>query len=187
MKPSAIFFKATVSTLLIATFFSCNENFGDITFTEESQEAIVMGSGGGLLDMLPTNNLLPPLRLEIDLQEELDSQNAGPAKAVYLDALSLTITPTAMPEGDTDNFDFIDKVDVFVESTKSGSTLSKKQVAVLENVPENQSTVDFTVIEDVDLKPYIEEGVRLTTSGSGEVPPDDTSFKAIVTIRAELL
>lgn len=177
----------TLSILLIATLGACGENFGDITFTEESQEAIVMGSSGGLLNMLPTNNLLPPLKLEIDLQEELDSQNAGPAKAVYLDALALTITPTSMPEGDTDNFDFVDKVDVYVESTKSGSSLPKKQVAVLENVPQGKTTVDFTVIEDVDLKPYIEEGVRLTTTGNGEVPPDDTSFKAIVTIRAELL
>lgn len=173
--------------LLPLSITACNGNFGDVTFTEESQEALVMGASGNILSMLPTQNLLPPLRLQIDLEEELQSQDAGPAKAVYLDALSLEITPTAQPEGDTDNFDFIDTVDVYVESTSENSSLQKTKVATLADVPTGQTSVDFNVIEGVDLKPFVEEGIRLTTSGSGEVPPDDTTLKAIVTIRAEIL
>ncbi len=172
---------------LIMLLTSCGGNLGSFTFTEESQEALVMGGGNGLLEQLPTQNLLPPLSLDINLENELEQQDAGPAQAVYLDALSLDITPTSEPGDDTDNFDFIDSVDVFVESTQNNSSLMRQKIAELKDVPTGQRTVDFTIIEGIDLKPYVEEGVRLTTEGSGEVPPDDTSLKAVVTIRVDLL
>ena len=172
--------------LLLAPLLACAD-LGDVTFEEESAEAIVMGSGASLLDALPTQGLLPPLSLQIDLEEELERQDVGPARAVYLDALSLVITDSARPEGDSDDFDFIDAVDVYVESRLENSSLKPRQIAQLASVPQGQTAVDFDVFEEVDLKPYIEEGVRLTTSGTGRVPADDTSLKALVTIRAELL
>ena len=161
------------------------DNIGSVTFTETSQEAVV--DGGGLGSALPVNDLLPPMRLNVNLEEELDQQDAGPAEAVYLEALSLQITDTARPEGDTDDFDFIDEVEVYVESRQDDSELERRRVATLSDVPEGATTVDFQTDSDVDLKPYIEQGVLLVTEGSGEVPDDDTSFEAVVTMRAELL
>ena len=161
---------------------------GSFDVTEESSEAVITGGGGSPLgDLLPLNNLFPPMTLMISLEEELEEQNAEGAKAIFLQDLEMVITDTEQPEGDTDNFDFVDEVNVFVESTKSGTTLEKKQIATLENVPEGQTSVSFTTENDVNLKPYVEEGMKLTTAGSGEVPEDDTSLKAIVTLTIQVL
>jgi|GEM_PF-2261663 hypothetical protein len=161
---------------------------GSFDVTEESSEAVITGGGGSPLgDLLPVNNLFPPMTLMINLEEELEEQNAEGAKAIFLQDLEMVITDTEQPEGDTDNFDFVDEVNVFVESTKSGTTLEKKQIATLKDVPEGQTSVSFTTEKDVNLKPYVEEGMKLTTAGSGEVPEDDTSLKAIVTLTIQVL
>lgn len=174
-----------VSVLMFLSIIACGDDLTSITFTERSQEAVVMGRSGIMLP-LPIN-VIPAMTLNINLQEELDAQNAGAAKAVYLDALELQITDTKTPEGDTDNFDFIKKVDVYVESTKSSTQLQKVKIATISDVPQGQTTLSLQTESGVDLKPYIEEGVRLTTSGSGDVPPDDVSLVAVVTLKVQIL
>lgn len=172
---------------LLLTLTACGSSLGSFQITEESNEATVMGGAGSVLDALPVKNLFPPMQLTINLEDELDQQDAGPAKAVYLEALQMTITDTAQPQGDTDNFDFVNKINVFVESSKSGSALERKQVATLSDVPKGQTLVSFDTDDSIDLKPYIEQGIKLTTEGTGEVPDDDTSLKAIVTLEVKLL
>lgn len=170
----------------ILTLTSCDA-LTSFEITEESAEATVEGSNLGVVDALPVDALLPPLTLDVDLEEELDAQDAGPASAVRLTALSMTVTDTARPDGDEDSLDFIDTVTVYVESADADSALEPRQIATLDMIPEGATEVDFAVDDAVDLKPYIEEGIRLTTQGSGEVPEDDTSLKAIVTLTVELL
>jgi hypothetical protein len=178
-----------IAPALLATL--CLSACGDdglvgFSFTEESAEATVDGRPAVPLD-LPLADFFPPMRLDVDLQEELASRDTGPAKGVFLTDLSMEITDTAVSVDDEDNFDFIDSVDVFVESTMQGTELERRKIATLADVPEGQTTVDFTVEEDVNLKPYVDEGVRLTIEGSGEQPEDDTSLKSIVTLRVTLL
>jgi len=174
-----------VSVLMFLSIIACGDDLTSITFTEQSQEAVVMGRAGIMLP-LPIN-IIPAMTLNINLQDELDAQNAGAAKAVYLDAIDLKITDTKIADGDTDNFDFIKKVDVYVESTKSSTQLQKVKIATISEVPKGQTTISLQTESNIDLKPYIEEGVRLTTSGSGDVPPDDVSLVAIVTLKVQIL
>ena len=178
-----------VSTWLCSVLVLCVGcgDFGSFTITEESGEVVIESQNSGLLDVLPTDNLLPPLVFDIDLQQRLEEQNATGAKGVYLEGLELEITPSQEPDGDSDDFDFIQKVDVYVESSKEGSSLARVKIAWLEDVPADQKEVAFTVDEAVDLKPYVEEGVTLTTEGSGSFPEDDTSFIAVTTLRIDVL
>ncbi len=162
-------------------------DLGSFTFTQESEEVVIQGRAGGLLQMLPINNLFPPMDLPINLEAQLEAQDAGPAKAVYLRALHLQITDTAQPEGDTDDFNFVREVRVFVEPTRSGSSLTRRQLAHVVDPGSALTRLDFVVDQNVDLKPYIEQGVRLTTEGRGDSPPDEVSLIAVTTLRVNLL
>lgn len=175
--------------VLLTSLTACGGTggLGSFTITEESQESVVQGGGGGILGMLPFNNFFPPLQLNIDLQSELDARDAGPAKAIYLDRLRVVTTPTEQPQGDADNFDFVDEITVFVESTKSNTALQKVQIAEIKMVPAGATTMEFSVDRSVNLKPYVEEGIRLTTQGKGEQPPDNVSLKAILDLNIDLL
>jgi hypothetical protein len=175
--------------VLLTSLTACGGTggLGSFTITEESQESVVQGGGGGLLGMLPFNNFFPPLQLQIDLQSELDARDAGPAKAIYLDRLRVVTTPTEQPQGDTDNFDFVDEITVFVESTRSSTALQKVQIAQIKMVPAGATTMEFSVDRSVNLKPYVEEGIRLITQGKGKQPPDNVSIKAILDLNIDLL
>lgn len=176
-------------TLAALTLAACGGTggLGSFNITEESQESIVEGRGGGILDMLPFDNFFPPLQLDFDLQSELNARDAGPAQAIYLERLRVVTTPTEQPAGDTDNFDFVEEVTVFVESNKSSSTLQKVKIAEIKMVPQSTTTMEFKVDSSVNLKPYVEEGIRLTTQGKGEQPQDNVSLKAILDLNIDLL
>ena len=177
-----------LAILIILPLGGCVDGeLGSFTFTEESDEVVIQGRGGGLVQMLPLNNLFPPMALPINLEAQLEAQDAGPAKAVYLRELTLQITDTAQPEGDTDDFAFVREVRVFVESTRSGTSLTRRQIAEVVDPASDLTRLDFVVDQNVDLKPYIEEGVRLTTEGRGDAPPDDVSLIAVTTFRVNLL
>lgn len=170
----------------LLTCAGCSD-FGSFTFTEESGEVVIQAQSTGLLDVLPADNLLPPFTFDIDLQQRLEEQDATGAKGVYLEGLNLEITPTHEPGEDQDNFDFIKKVDVYIESSKEESTLKRIKIAWLDDVPSDQKLVSFTVDDSIDLKPYVEEGLTLTTEGTGYFPEDDTSFIASTTLRIDIL
>jgi hypothetical protein len=176
-----------LSALLLLTACGGTGGLGSFTITEESQESVVEGRGGGILGMLPLNNFFPPLKLDFDLQAELESRDVGPAQAIYLERMRIVTTPTEQPAGDTDNFDFVEEVTVFVESNKSNSTLKKVQIAEIKMVPQSATTMEFKVDSSVNLKPYVEEGIRLTTQGKGDQPPDNVSLKAILDLNIDLL
>jgi hypothetical protein len=176
-----------LSAILLLTACGGTGGLGSFTITEESQESVVEGRGGGILGMLPLNNFFPPLKLDFDLQAELESRDVGPAQAIYLERMRIVTTPTEQPAGDTDNFDFVEEVTVFVESNKSNSTLKKVQIAEIKMVPQSATTMEFKVDSSDNLKPYVEEGIRLTTQGKGDQPPDNVSLKAILDLNIDLL
>ena len=177
---------ATTLLLSLALPACGDEGLVGFTFTEESAEVVVDGRPAVPLD-LPLSDFFPPMRLDVDLQEELASQDTGPASGVFLDALTMEITDAARPDGDEDDFDFIESVDVYVESTMDNTSLERRKIASLADVPTDQTSVDFVIEDGVNLKPYVDEGVRLTIDGSGEQPEDDTSLKSVVTLRVTLL
>lgn len=187
MKITAPLQTLLLTVILLLSACGGTGGLGSFTITEESQESVVEGRSGGILGMLPLNNFFPPLQLDFDLQAELESRDAGPAKAIYLERLRIVTTPTEQPAGDTDNFDFVDEVTVFVESNRSNSTLKKVQLAEIKMVPQSATTMEFKVDSSVNLKPYVEEGIRLTTQGKGDQPPDNVSLKAILDLNIDLL
>jgi hypothetical protein len=124
-----------------------------------------------------------PLPLNLDLEAKIKAHDTGPIDSVTLSSLALTITATSEPAGDTDDWSFVDHVDVFVESTKTGTTLPKVKIASV-NAPGAVRTMTFVVEGGVNLKPYIDEGSKVDSSGSGTVPVDDVSYdgKAVFTV-----
>jgi len=176
-------FVLIICVLPFASCASCKP--GSFTIERKSAESVVDGSPSVL--GLPVVNVLPPMKIDFDLQQELESHDAKGAKSVFLQDLTLKITDTKQPDGDTDNFDFLDHVDVYIESTKDGTDLEKVKIASLADIPSGSQTATFAVEQDVDLKPYIEEGVRLTTKGQGQAPEDDTSLLADVTVLVKVL
>jgi hypothetical protein len=166
--------------LLTALLVSCGD-IGSFEFTETSQEVTVEGSA---LSQLPVDNPFgEALKLNIDLDQELEARDATGASGVFLERLDLRITGTEMPEGDTDNFNFLDSLEIYANA----DGLDKKRVAIIEDVPQDKQRISLDTDSGVDLKPYVEQGMRLEATAQGSVPDDTTSLEAIATIRVEVL
>ena len=119
--------------------------------------------------------VLFPLPLDIDISQKIKEMETGPIDRVTLSKLTLTITATAMPSGDTDNWSFVDDIHVFVKSNKSGTALPRVEIA---NViaPGTVTTLEFNVMKSVDLQPYVEEGSVVEGESSGRLPEDDVTY-----------
>ena len=110
-----------------------------------------------------------PLPLNLDLSSQIKAHNTGPIDSITLSSLHLDITSSG---GD---WSFVSSVDVFVESTKSGSTLPKVQIASVSQ-PGAVRTMEFKVDGGVNVKPYIDEGSQVDSSGSGTAPSQDITY-----------
>jgi hypothetical protein len=116
-----------------------------------------------------------PLPLDIDISQKIKQMETGPIDSVTLSKLTLTITATAMPSGDHDDWSFVDDIHVFVKSSRSGSTLPRIEIANV-HAPGAVTTLKFHVESDVDLQPYVEEGSVVEGESSGQLPEDDVSY-----------
>jgi hypothetical protein len=126
-----------------------------------------------------------PIPMGVDIRSEAAARDSGPAKAAHLRELVLQITPTSKTVGDEDDFGFLDSVDVFIESTKEGTTLPRTRIAQAADIQPTER-LDFDVVSSVDVLPYSDEGSRFTSDVHGSVPPDDVSFDGSFTLRVEL-
>lgn len=117
-----------------------------------------------------------PLPLTLDLDSKIKAQNTGPIDGVTLSSLTLHITSSG-------DWSFVQNIDVFVESTKSGTALPKVKIASVSS-PGAVQTLSFQVDGDVNLKPYIDEGSQVDSSGSGTQPTQDVTFdgKGVFTV-----
>jgi len=142
-------------------------------------EQRVMGSALGALlgAFLPS-----PFALTVNLEQETKARGTGPAQSAGLKALSFRLTNVPNPPRSSDNFDFVDRVEIFVESAKSGSSLSKQKIADLLTVPRGVTTLNLQCYPMVDLVPYINEGARISSTASGKTPPQDVTFDGQITI-----
>ncbi|RDV38861.1 hypothetical protein DV096_08685 [Bradymonadaceae bacterium TMQ3] len=151
------------------------------TFTEESDVIEIQGRGDSLLGL---GNLFPTrIPLSVNLQQELQAQDADGAQAVYLTDLTFAL------ENDSEepNFDFIDEVTITIESARSGSDLPSVELARRAPAPEDTARFALEIAEGVNLKPYIEEGMRLSSDASGSAPSATARFRVIAEFRVEVL
>lgn len=116
-----------------------------------------------------------PLELDFDGSMQLD-ESVDLAKNVRVLDLSLRITDTARDADDTDNFDFVSGVTVYVRPESEQSDLPEVIVATSLAPEEDGQLLPFEVDSEVDLTPYLEEGMRVRTEAIGTVPEDDVTF-----------
>jgi hypothetical protein len=118
-----------------------------------------------------------PLPLSLDISSKIKAQDTGPIDGVTLKSLALDITSSG---GD---WSFVMSVDVFVSSTKSGSTLPRAKIASVSS-PGAVRTLTFQVESSVNLKSYIDEGSQVDSSGTGTQPTQDVTYdgKAVFTV-----
>jgi hypothetical protein len=57
----------------------------------------------------------------------------------------------------------------------------------MDPVPEGQTSLDLETDDTIDLKPYAQEGIVITTAGEGTVPQDDVSVIGTVTVEVQTL
>lgn len=126
-----------------------------------------------------------PIPVSLDLESAIMKQTTSPVGTIELDSLSLTITPTDEPSGDTDDWSFLAECDVYVQGTGS-SALPKVLIATAKS-PGAVQTVDFDVVPGVDLKPYVDQGGTVESDGSGTAPPDDVSYAGSADFRVHPL
>jgi len=168
-----------IGLLLIAALplgvAGCNGGVITFTVTEESDEHVVEGSDNPLEDFVAFDK---PFTFDINLEQKLEKRDADGAKEIRLRELEMEVTDSKSSEGDTDNFDFLDSIEFYVNSENQ----DRKRVAWLDDVPTGRQTLTLNTDESINLKPYIEEGMTLESEADAEQPDDDTSIKGIVTL-----
>lgn len=117
-----------------------------------------------------------PLPLDLDLSAQIEKQTTGPIDSVTLSSLVLEITDTDRAgESDTDTWDFVDEIHVFVRSSADGSALPRVEIASVVS-PGAVTAMEFAVDDEVDLKPYVDEGSVVESEAAGTIPADDISY-----------
>jgi len=159
-----------LAACLVTTMIGCGVT--DFDVDQPVQQQTIQGSG------IPAPlAAIFPLPLNLDLESKIKAKDTGPIDSVTLSSLTLHISSSG---GD---WSFVTNVDVFVESTKSGTTLPKVKIASVSQ-PGAVQTLTFVVEHGVNLKPYIDEGSQVDSSGSGTQPTRDVTFdgKATFTV-----
>lgn len=130
---------------------------------------------GGLLTM----------PIDVNIDTESSGRDTGPADSVYLESFTLRITPTAEGPDDTDDFDFVDSIEVYIVG-REGSSLPRVRIASIGNVPAGARTLSLQ-LDAQELLPYFQEGARIEADGTGTAPPDDVTFDGNLLFAIEVL
>lgn len=101
-------------------------------------------------------------QVDSQIRSEIARKNAGEANVIRLDAVTLRMTGDPTTLSDQSTFGFLQEIRVYAESTDPDSELDRELVAELVDI-EPGATVLALETTFVDLKPYIEEGLRITT------------------------
>lgn len=162
-----------VIALTLALITVACAGIGSFSFTEESDVIVV--------ESTLVNGLLPTrVPMQIDLEQELQEQDASGAKSVYLTELYFEMTD------DTDEDDFSAFLDDIVIEVSSDSH-DTKEIAWSDPVPTSEGRLELNVDDDLDIKPHAEEGLRFRTNANGSAPPEDAKFRVYATFRVRVL
>lgn len=135
------------------------------------QQTIQGNALGALLpSFLPT-----PFAININVKQEEQQHNTGPATSANLKSLTFQALPHTMPSG---NFDFVDEIHIFV----AASNLPMLEIATLKPIPKGLTTLDLNVVQGVNLLPYINAGATISAQASGHQPAQDFSYDGTVVI-----
>lgn len=136
----------------------------DFDISQSVQPQTIQGSGlpGPLTAIFP-------IPLSLDLDSKIKAMDTGPIDGVTLKSLTLNITSSGS------DWSFVSHIDVSVQSTRSGSTLPEAKIATVD-MPGAVQTLNFKVESGVNLKPYIDEGSQVNSSGTGMQPSHDVTF-----------
>lgn len=164
---------ASALLLLLVPLAACSA--ADFGLEQDIPEQRIPGSplGGLLPSFLPS-----PVPLSIDVKQETDKRNTGPARHVWLTALTFAATPHDMPSG---TFDFVQEIHIDVDAPSSPS-LPKVEIAHLAPVPRGQTSISLDVDQGVDLLPYLNAGAEITATATGSQPSKDFTFDGKVDV-----
>ena len=178
-----LFFLPLLPFLALLPLFAGGCGALDFDVNQAIPEQRVTGSLAGAI----FGTLIPsPFPLTIDLAQETKARGTGPVKAAGLKSLTFAITDTASA-GSVHDFRFVQTVDIYIESTKSGTTLTRQKIADLPSPPGNQTTLNLRTYPEINLLPYINEGSRITSMASGTVPPNDVTFNGQIAVHVNTL
>jgi len=159
--------------LLAALLIGGCSGVGDFTFTEKSDKQTIKSSIAGDLTSLAGFNF------NINLERQLEKRDADGAKAVHLQDVKLRVTDDS--QGRT--LGFIESITFHANSDNE----QKARVAWRDPVPDGQSSVMLETDSELNLKPYIQDGLTMETSASGNTPEEDTTIQAVLTLEVEVL
>ncbi len=164
---------ALLTTPLVLT--ACG-GLGSFSFTEESDEIEVEGRdaitatlGEVFDDEIP---------LTVNLEQRLEEQDASGARSVHLTELEFRMTDNTEEE----DFEFLNSIHIDVDANSQ----DRRQLATREGIPADDSFY-LDVDDDLDLKPYVEEGMDLLTEVEGSQPDEDAVFRVYATFRVRVL
>src|SRR5262249_9143663 len=122
------------------------------------------------------------LPMKVDVAQHISAKDTG---KVTLGAMYLDITTTKQPAGDSDDWSFVDRVELYVRSTKEDTKLAPAKVAEAV-APGAVTHLEFVPV-DVNLLPYLAEGCELTVLANGHAPADEVSFDGLATFHVSPL
>lgn len=142
---------------------------------EESGSTVVKGAGvlGGVLGALEIGGLDD---LSVSVNQELANQGVAPG-----DIASASLTDFVLSTPDGEDLAFLASVTFRIASPGLDAVV----IAHAVHFPAGEPVVPLT-IEPVDLMPYmVAEAVTITTEVTGELPVDDTTIVADLTLTFE--
>lgn len=165
-----------LSLLVVALLCGCGTQ--DFTIEQDLPAQTVPGDAlGGLL-----GSVFPQaFKLSIDLKAEEQKHDTGPASHVFLQSMSLAVTPHGAPAG---NFDFLDGIHLFAAAMNTPD--QKVEIAKKDPVSKGLTTIDFEVIPKVDLIQMVQQGVEITATAAGRKPSQDVSIDGHVVIDVKI-
>ncbi len=164
---------ASVIVLLASLLIGGCSGIGDFTFTKKSDKQTIESSIAGDLTSLAGFNF------DINLERQLEKRDANGAKAVHLQNVKLRVTDDSQGR----RLDFIESITFRANSDNEQRT----RVAWLDPVPDGQSSVMLETDSQLNLKPYIQDGLTMETSATGNTPDEDTTIQAVLTLEVEVL
>jgi len=196
--PRRSIFQATTANtpkLFLVLFSALSIGCSDTTLTrisvdEPLGETTVQGVGFG--NILPLT--LSELNTDITQQEAYQQEEFDYVTEIMISSMTLTVTESsddsdrdAFEDGNEDNFDFIEEMELYIRANISGET-RKERIAFLSSDDPQIATATRNIslsTTGLDILEYVEAegGYEVIVEGNGNVPPDDVIFDGEVVYR----